>query len=276
MKVIIATFCYIVFSSHTNSVWADEDVYSFGIVPQQSATRLAELWSPVLDYIGEQAGIKLQFQTAKDIPEFEKRLAAGAYDFAYMNPYHFVVFNRAPGYRAVAVRKNQPISGIIVVRKDSTIQSLADLSNKTLAFPSPAAFAASILPQAELRKKHIPFTPQYVSSHDSVYLGVARGLFPAGGGIERTFNKVPSDIKEQLTILWKTDAHTPHAIAAHPSIDNTTFEKIQRALVMMDKDTTGKMFLQSLEIKNGLKAAISEDWDDIRHLNITLINNSSN
>jgi phosphonate transport system substrate-binding protein len=276
MKVIIATFCYIVFSSHTSSVWADKDVYSFGIVPQQSATRLAELWSPVLDYIGEQAGIKLQFQTAKDIPEFEKRLAAGAYDFAYMNPYHFVVFNRAPGYRAVAVRKNQPISGIIVVRKDSTIQSLADLSNKTLAFPSPAAFAASILPQAELRKKHIPFTPQYVSSHDSVYLGVARGLFPAGGGIERTFNKVPSDIKEQLTILWKTDAHTPHAIAAHPSIDNTTFEKIQRALVMMDKDTTGKMFLQSLEIKNGLKAAISEDWDDIRHLNITLINNSSN
>ncbi|MBX2808552.1 MAG: phosphate/phosphite/phosphonate ABC transporter substrate-binding protein [Cellvibrionaceae bacterium] len=253
------------------ALWANDKVYSFGVVPQQSAKRLAQLWTPVLDYLHVNTGIKLQFQTAKNIPEFEKRLAAGDYDLAYMNPYHFTVFNHNPGYRAVAVRKDQPIRGIMVTRKDSPITELAQLAEQQLAFPSPAAFAASVLPRAKLSKDKIPFNTRYVSSHDSVYLGVAKGLFPAGGGVMRTFNNTAPKVRSQLKVLWTTAAYTPHAIAAHPDIPAAALQAIQAALVEMFSSPDGRALLQSLKIKKGLIAATDSDWDDVRSLGLDLL-----
>ncbi|MEO0443237.1 MAG: PhnD/SsuA/transferrin family substrate-binding protein, partial [Pseudomonadota bacterium] len=181
-------------------------------------------------------------------------------------------FNHSPGYRAVAVRAQQPIRGIVVVRADSPLTSLEELSGETLAFPSPAAFAASVLPRAKLSSEAVDFTPKYVSSHDSVYLGVAKGLFAAGGGVKRTFNKVNPEIQKQLKVLWTSAAYTPHAIAAHPDISQEMQLKLQQALVEMYQDPQGKALLESLKIKKGLSAADDSDWDDVRSLGVGLLN----
>lgn len=255
--------------------WAQtppEQQYSFGVVPQQSAKRLAQLWSPIFNYLYKETGIRLRFATAKNIPEFEKKLAEGTYDFAYMNPYHFTVFNQAPGYKAVAVRNKQPIRGIVVVRKDSPLTSLQELEGKRLAFPSPAAFAASVLPRAELDKQKINYQKQYVSSHDSVYLNVAKGLFAAGGGVNRTLNNTAPEVRQQLKVLWKTEAYTPHAIAAHPKIDKTLRDKLATAFSKMHESPEGKTLLQSLKIKHQFIAADDAKWDDVRGLGIDLLN----
>jgi len=125
---------------------ADEQpTLTFGVVPQQSATKLARTWVPVLRLIGERSGVALQFATAPDIPTFEQRLAAGEYDLAYMNPYHYTVFHERPGYQAFAKEKDRLIQGILVVRKDAPYEKLADFEGRELAFPAPAAFAASVL-----------------------------------------------------------------------------------------------------------------------------------
>ena len=153
----------------------------FGVVPQQSAKKLARLWTPVLAELSARAGRDVVFATAKNIPTFEARLRAGDYDLAYMNPYHFVVFHEAPGYQALVRQQHKRIKGVIVARKDSAIESLQQLEGSRLAFPAPAAFAASILPRGELKNQGVAFTPQYVSSHDSVYLSVAKGSVPGGG-----------------------------------------------------------------------------------------------
>ncbi len=241
---------------------------SFAVVPQQSAQRLAALWGPILTEIYDKTGIRLQFKTAKNIPEFERQLALGNYDFAYMNPYHFTVFNQSPGYKAIAVRKEQPIKGIIVVAKDSPIDSIQALDKKTLAFPSPAAFAASILPRANLKQKNIAITPRYVSSHDSVYLNIAKGIFPAGGGVQRTLNNTNPEVRDKLKVLWTSSGYTPHAIAAHPDIDEDTKAQIQNALIDMNDSAKGKELLAALKIKKGLIKANDSHWDDVRGLKL--------
>ena len=115
-------------------MWAEESLtLSFGIVPQQNATKLARLWTPICKYLSKQTGYRFVFKTAKDIPTFEKRLATGEYDIAYMNPYHYTVFSIDPGYRAIAKETNKRIQGIIVVKKDSPYQSIVELAGKTLA-----------------------------------------------------------------------------------------------------------------------------------------------
>jgi len=263
MKKIIVFLLLLLNSAQSGA----QQSLSFAIVPQQSASKLAKLWGPVIKELSQKSGIALHFATAPDIPTFEKRLAAGEYDIAYMNPHHYIVFNRLAGYQALTKARDKQIKGILVVAKNSKINSLNDLQNSTLAFPAPGAFAATILTQSDLTEKQIRFAPKYVSSHDSVYRSVARGIYPAGGGIVRTFNNVAPEIRSQLSILWTTKGYTPHAIATHPRVTADTAHKLQQALVAMEQQLTGKALLSSINIK-GFAGAVDSDWDDIRALKI--------
>ena len=54
--------------------------YTFGVVPQQSAYRLAQMWTPLLQHLKQETGLSLSFITAKDIPSVEDELTAAKYD----------------------------------------------------------------------------------------------------------------------------------------------------------------------------------------------------
>ncbi|MEH6444719.1 MAG: PhnD/SsuA/transferrin family substrate-binding protein, partial [Oceanospirillaceae bacterium] len=116
----------------------------------------------------------------------------------------------------------------------------------------------------------IKITPKYVSSHDSVYLSVARGFFPAGGGVMRTFNNTDAAVSDKLKVLWTTPGYTPHAVAVHPRLGTATAQLIQSALLGMYDSERGKKLLSSVKFKN-LGPAISSDWDDVRALDIKLL-----
>ncbi len=174
---------------------------------------------PFLDKLGEKAGFKLKFTTAKDIPTFEACLAAQAYDFAYMNPYHFVVVHETAGYQAFAHEAGRKLRGILVTQADSAVQELNDLNNQEVAFPSPAAFGASVIPRAELMKQGVSFTPRYVKSHDSVYRAVALGAGSCRrGGCSAPSEILPEELRAQLRVFYRTDEYTPHAFAASPGV----------------------------------------------------------
>jgi phosphonate transport system substrate-binding protein len=157
-----------------------------------------------------------------------------------------------------------------VVRRDSPLQGLEQLAGQTLAFPAPAAFAASVLVRAELTRREIPFTPKYVASHDSVYRTVARGLYPAGGGIPRTFDNVDPQVREQLRVLWTSPPYTPHAFAAHPRVPAETLRRVRQALLDMARDPQGKALLSAIRFE-GVQAAEDADWDDVRALGLELL-----
>ena len=241
--------------------------FSFAIVPQQSAATLARAWRPVLDVLSQRTGHPLKFATATDIPTFEQRLLEGEYDFAYMNPYHYTIMHDRSGYMALAHARDKRIKGIITVRKDASLNSLSDLAGLTLAFPAPASFAATVLPQAELRAQGIDFEPQYVSSHDSVYLAVSSGIYPAGGGVKRTLKSTAAAVSEQLRVLWVTKGYTPHAIAVHPRVPAEVVKAIQATLDTLHESDSGLAALSPLSL-SGFQIAVDTDWDDVRALNL--------
>ncbi|QLE86045.1 phosphate/phosphite/phosphonate ABC transporter substrate-binding protein [Shewanella sp. Scap07] len=240
----------------------------FGVVPQQAASTLARKWAPLLDELSTQLPYQLQFATAPDIPTFEQRLADGVYDVAYMNPYHYVVFHQPPTeYTALAKEKNKRLAGIIVVGKDSGIDSINQLNGAQVAFPAPAAFAASIIPRASLAKASIVITPKYVGSHDSVYLAVAQGLVSAGGGVMRTFNNMPDNVRDKLKILWQTQGYTPHAFATHHRVSPAQRQALLEALTAKENQQRLAPLLGQLGFKS-FSGAKDSDWDDVRALSL--------
>ena len=188
-----------------------------------------------------------------------------------MNPYHYTVFARSPGYRAFAKQKDARLVGIIVVRDDSGYHDISQLRGKTVAFPAPAAFAATVLPLAHLKRAGITVYPKYVGSHDSVYMSVAQGLFPAGGGIERTLETLPPSVRDQLRILWRTPPHTPHAFAAAPRVTPAVVRRVAQAMFALGNDAHGREVLQAIGFK-GIEPARDADYDDIRALHIEVLN----
>ncbi len=241
--------------------------YSFAVVPQQTPSMTVRTWRPLIRSLEKRTGYPLRLVTYKSIPAFEAALREGRDDFAYMNPHHYVVFHETTGYQAVAHARDRRIRGILVVRKDSPIGRVEQLQDRELAFPSPGAFAASLLTRAWLKERDVRFSPVYVRSHDSVYLNVVRGRFPAGGGILRTLNVQPPAIRDKLRVLHVTEAYTPHAIAALPRVPKADVKRLQRALVEMNGDAEGLRALEALRIK-GWVAARDAEWNDVRQLRL--------
>ena len=242
----------------------------FGVVPQQSPSKLARKWLPLLKFISQKSGVELQFATAPDIPTFEKQLAEGHYDIAYMNPYHYVVLSKQVGFKALVHEQDKKIQGIIVAFKDSKIDKLEDLSSQTIAFPAPASFAATLIPKANLAQQHISFKSEYVDSHDEVYRNIVAGRFVAGGGIMRTFNALPDYFREQLKIIWTSQGYTPHAIATHPRVNDDIRQKLLAGFLVVAKSEKASELLIPLLMK-GFTAAEDKDWNDVRSLNIQLM-----
>lgn len=247
-------------------------IYSFGVVPQQSAAELARAWIPLLNVLSEATGFGLRFTTAPSIPIFEQRLAAGEYDFAYMNPYHYTVFSQKPGYRALAREKDHRLRGIVVVHRDSPLRKLSDLAQREIAYPAPASFAATVLVRAELERQGIATTPRFVGSHESVYLNVARGLHAAGGGIPRTLQGMEPEVRHQLRVLASTREYTPHAFAAHPRVPAAAVELLAGALQAADGTPRGKAALAGVGMA-AIVPAQDSDWADVRSLGIQTLAN---
>lgn len=254
-------------ASPANAKDAPSDIiYTFGIVPQQSASRLAAMWGPFLNELSLRTNVKFQFQTTKDIPTFEACLASGAYDFAYMNPMHYAIFSQDASYRAIARQSDKMLKGLIVARTDSNFQAIADLEAEVIAFPSPGAFGASILTRSELKSKGVSYEPVYVSSHDSVYRAVASGLMAAGGGVTRTFNAIDPEIREQLSIIYETGGFTPHAIAISNKEGQLIEDLVQHALLGIAAENPD--LIDGIGMR-GFEIAQDSDWDDVRMLGMT-------
>lgn len=246
---------------------------SVGITPLKAASKLAEDWQPLIAEVGKRAGIELVFRTAANVPAFGERLAQGEYDIAYMNPYHYAMHSAKPGYRAFAREQGRPLAGIIIVRKDSPYRKLADLSGRTVIFPTPLAFAASLLTQAELQRQGVVIDARYVQSHDSVLHGVASGGFDAGGTIAKIIDSADAKLAGELRILARTEPYRSHPFAAHPRVPEETVKKLSAAFLSLSQDETGRRLLDRIAFK-GLEPAVDKDYNDIRRLDMSrLIDN---
>jgi len=269
LKVVAAFFTgYVFFSTQPALAEVPPGGYSFAIGPQQSATELAKRWTPIIQYISDKSGVPLQFKTAKDIPTFQQMMGEGSFDIAYINPYHYLGFHKSVNaYTAFAQEKDGKLVGVLVVKKDGPINNVSQLSEKTLAFPAPTALSATWLPLNMLREKNITVTPQYVTSMDSVYRSVAKGLFPAGGGETRTLSTIDPEVRSQLSILWTSESLSPFPFAAHKRVPKDVVAKLQKAMDQMDNDPHGAELLKAINFK-GIEPANDADYNAMRKLNI--------
>jgi len=234
----------VLFAGPVSLAHAQERV--LGVVPQGAPSDLAVQWQPLIKYLRETTGIHLRFSTAPTITRFEQRVLAGDYDFVYMNALLYVRAHKQQGYRALVKRSN-PLRGILVVKK-GTVNKLSDLNGATIAFPSPTAFGATLLPRAELDHNKIKYHVSYVGTHESGYQSVLVGRNAAAGGVMRTFSLLPATSQSELDILFKSKPVTGHVVAVNPKIPKEESGKLARALETLQNSEAGRDLLKQLRV----------------------------
>ncbi|MGB0659067.1 MAG: phosphate/phosphite/phosphonate ABC transporter substrate-binding protein [Mangrovicoccus sp.] len=236
-----------------------ETTYSFGIVPQFEAMRLASVWMPILEHLEATTPYKFRMVGSPDIPSFETEFQEGEFDFAYMNPYHAIMAQKAQGYDPIIRDGGRELFGILAVSKTSDIQEINDLNGSTIAFPAPNALGASLLMRADLTNRFgLQFEPLYASTHSSAYLNLVLGRVAAAGGVMGTFRRQPDDIKDQLTIIYETTRVAPHPIVTHPRVPQDVRDAVQSALLRLGETEEGRAILAPIPIREIRKASAAD------------------
>lgn len=232
---------------------------TLAVVPQFAARKIFSDWTPLLKLVGEKAGVEFKLRFYDTIPMFEAGFTAGEPDLAYMNPYHLVMAKKASGYRPLIRDDASRLSGILVVRQDSTITQLSQLQGQTVAFPAPNAFGASLYMRALLANEaKIDIKPIYVKTHPNVYRNVLLGQAAAGGGVGRTLNDERTEVKTQLRVLYKTPEVYSHPIAVHPRVTPELAARIQKAFLDLAKDPANAALFKEVLLPKPVMAQFSE------------------
>ena len=240
---------------------ADSRVYTVGIVPQFTPVAVHRVWHPTLRRVSKMSGYRFEVKSYRNFRAFIDDLRDGVVDFAYLAPFHMTVANNAQGYIPLLRNGSEPLIGVLVVARDSPIQSLADLQGKTIDFPSPQAFAASVLLRADLREhQKLNFTPRYVGTHGNVYRHVVLGQSVAGGGVNLSLAREPAALRDKLRVLYKTEAVPAHPIAVHPRVPPAICKALVDAITALSTEPKGRELLRGIPLTQPVEADYGRDY----------------
>lgn len=241
--------------------------YSFGVAPQFDQRKLFSTWKPVMDALQRQTGAAFRFESAFSVPEFEKSVARGAFDFIYVNPYHLYKERDRQGYLPL-VRDRTPLRGLVVVRKDSPVRSPRDLDGLSLAVPSPNALGACMLIRADLERLYgVRMTLVNAKSHSSAYLHVVNKLADAGGGVDKTLLEQAPGVQSALRTVFVTGEIPSHPVAAHPRVPERLREQVRRALLELSATAEGRRLLEDIPMSQAVSASF-KDYQVLQGLNL--------
>ncbi len=242
--------------------------FSFDVVPQYTASKIYSTWAPVLQRVGKEAGLCFDLRVSANIPDFEQVLLKGDAQFAFVNPYHAVLAFQKKKYAPLLADGHELLTGILVIRKDSGIASIDALKGKSVAFPAPNAFAASLLIRAELARKQVDIQPVFVKNHSNVYRAVIAADMKAGGGVNNTLSSEPPEIQDKLMVLYETQAYSPHPVVTHPSIPPEARAKFLKAMLSLTQDAEGQKLLDGINIHQPKAVSYAQHYKVLESLKL--------
>jgi phosphonate transport system substrate-binding protein len=158
---------------------------TFAIIPAENATGVVERYSPLMDYLTKQIGVKVNLRIANDYAAVIEGQRTGSV--------HIASYGSASFARALITGVKTEAFGIDVngdgttgyysvfyVKKDSPYKSIEDLKGKNLGLVDPNSTSGNNVPRLVLDQKGI--NPEtyfgkvvFTGSHDNAVLALAQG-----------------------------------------------------------------------------------------------------
>jgi phosphonate transport system substrate-binding protein len=278
MKRKTLTFCLVLLTALSgillvDAAIAEDDPLILGVFPRRNATVTYKLFKPMAGYLSEQLHREVQLVTAKNFETFWKGVVDKKYDIVHYNQYHYLKSHKAYGYQVILKNEEfgqDALAGSLLVRKDSGINSVADLKGKKIAFGGgPKAMIAYVVPvyllqQAGLHKDD--YEAIFARNPPNAVLSVFYHQIDAAGAGDKVLdlNTVKSQIDvSQMEHLLTSDpiAHIPWAVK--PGMAASLRDNIQQAMLKLNDTEQGKRILKNAQL-TGIHIATDAEYDPHR------------
>jgi phosphonate transport system substrate-binding protein len=244
--------------------------YTFGVHPLHNPDMLLKTYGPLVDHLNARlGGRRIKLVASRDYDTFNKRIAAGEFDFALPNPYQ-AIHAMASSYRVFGkVSGDRDFRGLILVRKSGPLRTIEDLRGRRISFPAQTAVAATMLPQhfivnngVRLEETRIVYVGSMESAIQSVLSGAsdAAGIWPDPW---RKFVALHPTEAARLEVRWQTPHLVNNALVARQSISEPVVTGVMRALEELSDTPNGRKLLASMAVK-GFEPANAETYRPVR------------
>ncbi|ACV67397.1 phosphonate ABC transporter, periplasmic phosphonate-binding protein [Desulfohalobium retbaense DSM 5692] len=223
-----------------------EGAVKLALLPLYSPITLDKMFAPLAEYLTQETGREFRLVIPRDFEEFVSIVSNGEVDFAYQNPYVYLLLGQRGKLQSLVTTispepetSREEFRGVILVRKDSAISSLEDLKGKDIMIVSRRSAGGYRFQKILLRQHGIDIAREARleegKKHEEVVLSVYRGEADAGFVREAAL-QVAKDIVDtsDLRVLATTEYYPNWPFAAYTETDADLVAKVRSALLAIE------------------------------------------
>ena len=238
--------------------YAAEDPLIMGVFPRRNATTTLKFFLPIAKQLSSELNREVKLEISQDFPTFWNRVMQKKFDIVHYNQFHYISSHKKYGYRVIAHNQEfgkGTLAGIIMVRKDSGINSIEELRGKKIIFGGgKMAMMSNVVPKYLLSNsglKEGDYIEEYAKNPPNSVMAVYYGQADAAG-IGDIITKVPSVNQDmdmsQMKIVAQSEELAHIAWAVNSGLDNVLQDKIQHSLLSLNDSSSGRMLLEAANI----------------------------
>ena len=232
-----------------------QPVFKVTAIPDESPTELARKAVPLVKYLEQKLGMKVEFTPVSDYAAAVEALANKQVDMAWYGGFTFVQANIRSGGKAVPLvqREEDEKFRSVFISSDPAIKTLADLKGKTVSFGSQSSTSGHLMPRSYLLQANIDPDKDfkrvaYSGAHDATIAAVAAGKVDAGALNISVWEKFVADKKvdtAKVKVIYTTPPYFDYNWTVHADMPVAQREKITQAFLDLNKNTPeGKEILE--------------------------------
>ncbi len=238
---------WLALSLFTSVVVAQPARMRAGVLPYLSPRTLLLEFAPFRDFLAQALQRQVEIQTAPDLPRFLQRTHDGDFDLVLTAPHFARLAQRDHGFvPLVAIRAD--FYALLLVPKNSSIQTLRQLVGKTLHVPHRLSFVSfqmeDFLQQRGVEPE-FDLILRYHSTDNNAILAGERYPDSAAVAQRSVFEAMPKEITEQLRILGSTQSAISLIVMAHPRVSDADVRALKDALGRFPYSPQGLKFFQT-------------------------------
>lgn len=245
--------------------------YTLAVHPLHNPAKLMDAYQPLVDYLNTHLkGSRITLEASRDYRAFEEKYRRSEPDFLLPNPWQ-TLQAMSYGYIVLAMAGDAAdFKGLLIVRRDSNLQSPLQLKGRAVSYPSPTALAACIMPQYFLHRSGLRISQdienRYVGSQESSIMNVYLGKTAAGATWPhpwRAFQREHPVEAAQLKVAWETEQLINNSFMIKSTLPLPVAEKVQKLLIELNGTDEGRVILARMETARFLKAG-NADYEIVR------------
>jgi phosphonate transport system substrate-binding protein len=232
---------------------ADDTVYRFSPVNQYGINLTAAYWNPIIGYVSEKSGVKLQLKIGRTSADTTAYVLAQEVEFVFSN-HLFSPEREQLGWKVFGRRVTPPVHGQIIVPEDSPVTDVAQLAGKEVAFPGPEALVAYKFPSAHLIAKKVEVKTVFGGNMDGALAQMFSGKVAAVGANSQLAEGYAKREGQKYRVLWSSPPLHDLALMSAAKVPDKVQAAVARAFIGMAQDPAGQAVLKQASSQVGLTA----------------------